>query len=67
MPLIENAFKVATDATLFDLLIIITRCFEECSRSSGTHHHSLMVANLAEDAALEVKANHTLSGMYPFS
>ena len=61
MPLIENAFKVATDATLFELTDynhpLLRRMQVE---APGTYHHSLMVANLAEDAALEVKANPTL-------
>jgi putative nucleotidyltransferase with HDIG domain len=61
MPLIENAFKVATDATLFELTDynhpLLRRMQVE---APGTYHHSLMVANLAEDAALEVRANPTL-------
>jgi len=61
MPLIENVFKVATDATLFELTdynhLLLRRMQVE---APGTYHHSLMVANLAEDAALEVKANPTL-------
>jgi len=61
MPLIENAFKVATDATLFELTDynhpLLRRMQVE---APGTYHHSLMVANLAEDAALDVKANPTL-------
>ncbi|MEK9783696.1 MAG: HDIG domain-containing metalloprotein [Opitutales bacterium] len=61
MPLIENAFNVATDATLFELTDynhpLLRRMQVE---APGTYHHSLMVANLAEDAALEVKANPTL-------
>ncbi len=61
MPLIENAFKVATDATLFELTDynhpLLRRMQVE---APGTYHHSLMVANLAEDAALEVSANPTL-------
>ena len=61
MPLIEKAFNVATDATLFELTDynhpLLRRMQVE---APGTYHHSLMVANLAEDAALEVKANPTL-------
>jgi len=61
MPVIENVFKVATDATLFELTDynhpLLRRMQVE---APGTYHHSLMVANLAEDAALEVKANPTL-------
>ena len=61
MPLIEKAFNVATDATLFELTDynhpLLRRMQVE---TLGTYHHSLMVANLAEDAALVVKANPTL-------
>ena len=61
MPLIEKAFNVATDATLFELTDynhpLLRRMQVE---TPGTYHHSLMVANLAEDAALVVKANPTL-------
>ena len=61
MPLIEKVFNVATDATLFELTDynhpLLRRMQVE---APGTYHHSLMVANLAEDAALEVKANPTL-------
>ncbi len=61
MPLIENLFKVATDATLFELTDYNHPLLRQMQLDApGTYHHSLMVANLAEDAASEVKANPTL-------
>ena len=61
MPLIENVFKVATDATLFELTdfnhpLLRTMQVE----APGTYHHSLMVANLSENAAIAVGANPIL-------
>jgi len=61
MPLIEKVFNVATDATLFELTDYNHPLLRRMQVDApGTYHHSLMVANLAEDAALEVKANPTL-------
>ena len=61
MPLIEKGFNVATDATLFELTDYNHPLLRRMQVDApGTYHHSLMVANLAEDAALEVKANPTL-------
>ena len=61
MPLIEKVFNVATDATLFELTDYNHPLLRRMQVDApGTYHHSLMVANLAEDAALVVKANPTL-------
>ena len=61
MPLVENAFKVATDATLFELTDFNHPLLRRMQvEAPGSYHHSLMVANLSENAALEVKANHIL-------
>ncbi len=58
MPLVENAFKVATDATLFELTDFNHPLLRRMQvEAPGTYHHSLMVANLSENAALAVKAN----------
>ena len=58
MPLIENGFKVATDATLFELTDFNHPLLRRMQvEAPGTYHHSLMVANLAENAAVAVKAN----------
>ena len=61
MPLVENAFKVATDATLFELTDFNHPLLRRMQvEAPGTYHHSLMVANLSENAALAVKANPIL-------
>ncbi|MBN38364.1 MAG: hypothetical protein CMI29_07845 [Opitutae bacterium] len=61
MPLVENTFKVATDATLFELTDFNHPLLRRMQvEAPGTYHHSLMVANLAENAALAVKANPIL-------
>ena len=58
MPLIENSFKVATDATLFELTDFNHPLLRRMQvEAPGTYHHSLMVANLSENAALAVNAN----------
>jgi putative nucleotidyltransferase with HDIG domain len=61
MPLIENVFKVATDATLFELTDFNHPLLRQMQVDApGTYHHSLMVANLSENAALTVGANPIL-------
>ena len=61
MPLIENTFKVATDATLFELTDFNHPLLRRMQiEAPGTYHHSLMVANLSENAALVVGANPIL-------
>ena len=61
MPLIENGFKVATDATLFELTDFNHPLLRKMQvEAPGTYHHSLMVANLSENAAIAVGANPIL-------
>ena len=61
MPLIENGFKVATDATLFELTDFNHPLLRKMQvEAPGSYHHSLMVANLAENAAIAVGANPIL-------
>ena len=61
MPIIENGFKVATDATLFELTDYNHPLLRRMQiEAPGTYHHSLMVANLSENAALAVGANPIL-------
>lgn len=61
MPLIENLFKVATDATLFELTDFNHPLLRKMQvEAPGTYHHSLMVANLSENAAIAVGANPIL-------
>ena len=58
MPLIEQGFKVATDATLFELTDFNHPLLRKMQvEAPGTYHHSLMVANLSENAAVAVGAN----------
>ena len=46
MPLIEQGFKVATDATLFELTDFNHPLLRKMQvEAPGTYHHSLMVAN----------------------
>ena len=61
MPLIEQGFKVATDATLFELTDFNHPLLRKMQvEAPGTYHHSLMVANLSENAAVAVGANPIL-------
>ena len=61
MPLIENGFKVATDATLFELTDFNHPLLRKMQvEAPGSYHHSLMVANLAENAAIAVGATPIL-------
>jgi len=58
MPLVEHGFKVATDATLFELTDFNHPLLRRMQVDApGTYHHSLMVANLSENAAVAVGAN----------
>ena len=61
MPIVENVFKVATDATLFELTDFNHPLLRRMQvEAPGSYHHSLMVANLSENAALAVGANPIL-------
>ena len=61
MPIVENGFKVATDATLFELTDFNHPLLRKMQvEAPGSYHHSLMVANLSENAALAVGANPIL-------
>ena len=61
MPLMENIFKVATDATLFELTDFNHPLLRKMQiEAPGSYHHSLMVANLSENAAIAVGANPIL-------
>ena len=61
MPIVENGFKVATDATLFELTDFNHPLLRRMQvEAPGSYHHSLMVANLSENAALAVGANPIL-------
>ena len=58
MPLLQSVFKMTTDITLLELTDFNHPLLRQLQlEAPGTYHHSLMVANLAERAAAEIKAN----------
>ncbi|SVD67585.1 uncharacterized protein METZ01_LOCUS420439, partial [marine metagenome] len=58
LPVFERVFKVATDVTLFELTDFNHALLRRMQlEAPGTYHHSLMVANLSENAAAAVGAN----------
>lgn len=61
LPVLESLFKYTTDITLLELTDfnhpLLRRMQEE---APGSYHHSLMVANLAENAAAGIGANPLL-------
>jgi cyclic-di-AMP phosphodiesterase PgpH len=58
VPLLEAVFKVSSDITLLELTDFNHPLLRRMQMEApGTYHHSLMVANLAEKAAIEVGAN----------
>ena len=68
MPLIENGFKVATDATLFELTDFNHPLLRQMQVDApGTYHHSLMVANLSENAAVAVEPTPSCAELVPCS
>jgi len=61
MPLFERLFNLCSDITLFEFTDFNKPLLSKLQMSaSGTLHHSIMVARLAEDAARKVKANYLL-------
>lgn len=67
LPVIENIFDIVTNIKLLELSNpnnpLLKRLVVE---APGTYHHSLMVGNLAEVAAEEIKANATLARVGSF-
>lgn len=58
LPMIENLFKFTTDITLLELTDFNHPLLRRLQiEAPGTYHHSLMVANLSERAAVEINAN----------
>ncbi len=58
VPIMEAIFKVSSDITLLELTDFNHPLLRKMQMEApGTYHHSLMVANIAEKAALEVGAN----------
>ncbi len=58
LPVWENLFKVSTDITLLELTDFNHPLLRRLQiEAPGSYHHSLMVANLAENAASRIGAN----------
>lgn len=58
LPFWENLFKVSTDITLLELTDFNHPLLRRLQiEAPGSYHHSLMVANLAENAAARIGAN----------
>lgn len=58
LPIFENLFKYTTDITLLELTDFNHPLLRKMQMEApGSYHHSLMVANLAENAAPRVGAN----------
>ncbi len=58
LPILENLFKYTTDITLLELTDFNHPLLRRMQLTApGSYHHSLMVANLAENAAAAIGAN----------
>jgi len=58
LPLLENSFKFITDIRLLELTDTNHELLRRMQMEApGTYHHSLMVANLSENAAVKLGAN----------
>ena len=58
LPILENAFKVVTDIRFLELTDTNHPLLQRLQMEApGTYHHSLMVANLSENAAIKLGAN----------
>lgn len=61
-PIYENVFKLTTRFNLLELSDLNAPIFKRMLvKAPGTYNHSLMVANMAEAACKEIKANHLLA------
>ncbi|MDR2939980.1 MAG: HDIG domain-containing protein [Clostridiales bacterium] len=62
LPLWETTFGVITTIKLLDLTNPANPVLKRLTvEAPGTYHHSLIVANLAEAAAIDIGANHILA------
>jgi cyclic-di-AMP phosphodiesterase PgpH len=62
LPLFETLFSVTTDVTLLELSDLSHPLMQRLAiEAPGTYHHSLVVANLAQGAADEIRANALLA------
>jgi cyclic-di-AMP phosphodiesterase PgpH len=58
----EKVFRITTDLTLFELADFNQPLLKELStKAPGTFHHSIVMGNLAEEAAAAIKANRILA------
>lgn len=58
----EKVFKITTDLTLVELADFNQPLLKELStKAPGTFHHSIVMGNLAEEAAAAIKANRVLA------
>jgi hypothetical protein len=61
LPVLELVFKVSTEITLLELTDFNHPLLRQMQMEApGTYHHSLMVANLSENAAAEIGASPLL-------
>ncbi|MBC2594231.1 HDIG domain-containing protein [Ruficoccus amylovorans] len=61
LPLLEHTFRFTTDITLLEMTDFNHPLLRKLQiEAPGTYHHSLMVANLSERAALEIGVNPLL-------
>ena len=61
VPVLEQLFKITTDITLLELTDFNHPLLRQMQiEAPGTYHHSLMVANLSENAAAAIGANPLL-------
>jgi putative nucleotidyltransferase with HDIG domain len=61
LPVFENLFKITTEITLLELTDFNHPLLRKMQMEApGTYHHSLMVANLSENAAAEIGASPLL-------
>ncbi|MGB0290836.1 MAG: HD family phosphohydrolase, partial [Opitutales bacterium] len=67
LPLLESLFKITTDITLLELTDFNHPLLRRMQiEAPGTYHHSLMVANLSENAAAAIGANPLLCRVCSF-
>jgi len=60
LPLLESLFQIMTDITLMEFLDPNNELLRKLSiEASGTYQHTLLLANLAEAAAVSINANGT--------
>lgn len=67
LPILEQLFKVTTEITLLELTDFNHPLLRQMQMEApGTYHHSLMVANLSENAAAEIGASPLLCRVCSF-